>query len=328
LHPIHPTSELPGYPHTSIDIEMASLIQPVEPGISTARSTTRRYPLELKIALTLFVVFTDPVCFRAYGPWNFLWFCCLALHLTVVALWLENRLLLSMQTVGIVTIQFVWILDYLGRLFLGFCPFGLVHYVFIRSHPVLHALTLFHIWFPLLLLFVVRKTGYDRRAMLFQIPVFWFVLLICILFGPPHLNINLTTQFMDLSFAEKIATFPVSKQASEILSRYIDWRHSLPAMAVWAMDLTYILALGPLVLLLPPHLVLVRYFCKKPARQAEPSASSQASLSMRIRGWFWEYSPRALQPGFPANEAKRAQNRKFKRISKLSEYQPAPTATP
>ena len=273
------------------------------------------------------MVFTDPIYIFAYGPWNFLWFCSLALHLSLIALWLENRLLLSMQTVGIVTIQSIWTLDYLGRLFLGFCPFGLVHYVFIRSHPLLHAITLFHIWFPLLLLFLVRKIGYDRRAMLLQIPVFWLVVLFCISFAPRYLNINLTTEFMQFSIAEKIAALPISKWAGEILSRYVEWRHSLPPFTVRAMDLAYILPLGPLVLLLPAHLVLVRYFCKKSASQAEMSVSIRGSRWMRIRSWFWESSPQAVRPGFLSIEIGRTQIKKHKTVYKQGEYQPVPIIT-
>ena len=311
-----------------IDIHMASLISSVETGTWRPGSSRPRYPLELKIALTLFVICADFISAWVYGPWNFLWFCNLALHLTLIALWLENRLLLSMQAVGIVTMQSVWTLDYLARLFLGFYPLGLVHYVFIGSHPLLHALTLFHIWLPLLLLFVVRKTGYDRRALLLQLPVFWLVLLICIRFAPPTLNINLTTEFMEFSFVEQITALPISKWAGDSLSRYIEWRQSLPPLAVQGMDLTYMLTLGPLVLLLPAHLVLVRYFCKKSTNPAEFSMSVQASPWMRLRRWFWESPMQARQPGFLTVATAGTQYKKQQSINMQREYQQASAGSP
>ena len=50
-------------------------------------------PLTVKILYTLFVCILVPTYWRRYGLANFLWFSDLALLLTMVALWLENRLL-------------------------------------------------------------------------------------------------------------------------------------------------------------------------------------------------------------------------------------------
>src|SRR5262245_46866601 len=54
-----------------------------------------RIPLWVKAAYTLFVLTLVPVYWVAYGPTNFLYFCDVALLMTVPALWLENALLAS-----------------------------------------------------------------------------------------------------------------------------------------------------------------------------------------------------------------------------------------
>lgn len=44
-----------------------------------------------------------PVYWKTYGPTNFLYFCDIALIMTLFALWLESALLVSAAAVGIVT---------------------------------------------------------------------------------------------------------------------------------------------------------------------------------------------------------------------------------
>src|SRR5215472_14225232 len=92
----------------------------------------RRLPLEPKIALTVFVAVLVPLYLAHpnYGLRNFLYLCDIALLLTLVGVWLENRLLLSMQAVGILTIQAVWCVDYFAYYILGGCPFGMAGYAF------------------------------------------------------------------------------------------------------------------------------------------------------------------------------------------------------
>ena len=52
--------------------------------------------LALKIAYTAFMAVLIPVYWHYYGPTNFLYFCDVALILTLIAIWPENALLISM----------------------------------------------------------------------------------------------------------------------------------------------------------------------------------------------------------------------------------------
>ena len=61
----------------------------------------RRIAIWVKALYTLFMAVLVPFYFVQYGPLNFLWFCDVALLVTLAALWLESPLLASMQAVAI-----------------------------------------------------------------------------------------------------------------------------------------------------------------------------------------------------------------------------------
>src|SRR5437762_974411 len=69
--------------------------------------------LWVKLPYTLFVMVLVPYYWHAYGPMNFLYFCDVALLLTLVALWTESRLLASTQAVAILLPQMIWVIDLL-----------------------------------------------------------------------------------------------------------------------------------------------------------------------------------------------------------------------
>jgi hypothetical protein len=49
----------------------------------------------------------------------------------------------------------------------------------------LRALSLFHGWLPILLIYLVWKLGYDRRALAAWTVLAWALILICFFFMPP-----------------------------------------------------------------------------------------------------------------------------------------------
>ena len=62
---------------------------------SPSSASISRLPLWSKVAYTAFVAVLVPHYWQAYGPTNFLYFCDIALLLTVVAMWTESALLAS-----------------------------------------------------------------------------------------------------------------------------------------------------------------------------------------------------------------------------------------
>ena len=63
----------------------------------------------VKVIYSLFMCVLMPFYWHAYGPTNFLYFCDLALLLTLVALWLENPLLASIAAVEILLPGTLWV---------------------------------------------------------------------------------------------------------------------------------------------------------------------------------------------------------------------------
>ncbi|KAF0174930.1 MAG: hypothetical protein FD161_3472 [Limisphaerales bacterium] len=144
----------------------------------------RRLPLAVKLGFTAFMAVLVPVYWTNYGPTNFLYFCDVALFLTLAAVWTESALLASMAAVGIVLPQLVWVLDFAAGL-CGVKLLGMTAYMFDERRSLfLRGLSLFHGWLPFLLLFLVRRLGYDRRAFSAWWALAWMLVLFCYCFMP------------------------------------------------------------------------------------------------------------------------------------------------
>lgn len=100
-------------------------------------------------------------------------------------MWLGSSLLISMCSVGILLPQCLWLADFGGNL-LGFHALGLTSYMFDRHLPILtRGLSLFHGWLPWLLVWLLARLGYDRRALSAWTGVAAGLRLVCFLFTPP-----------------------------------------------------------------------------------------------------------------------------------------------
>jgi hypothetical protein len=128
-------------------------------------SSRRRLPLTLKIACTVFVAVLVPVYGVEYGLTNFLWFSNIALLTTLVALWKESSLLASMMALAVLVFELFWNIEYFLRL-LTEMELGISGYMFDSRIPLLvRGLSLYHVVLPALLLFLLYRLGYDRRAL-------------------------------------------------------------------------------------------------------------------------------------------------------------------
>ena len=142
-------------------------------------------PLPLKLGYSGFLAVMVPVYWRHYGPTNFLYFCDVALFLALGSVWTGHPLPASMAAVGILLPQLLWCVDFVGELF-GRNLVGLTAYMFdSRRSRFLRGLSLFHGWLPLLLLYLVRRLGYDRRALLAWTALAWGLCLVCYRWLPP-----------------------------------------------------------------------------------------------------------------------------------------------
>ena len=143
------------------------------------------FPLWLKLAYTAFMCVLVPFYWDTYGPTNFLYFCDVALFLTLGALWLESPLLAGMPAVGILIPQALWVLELLAGLF-GLEITGMTAYMFDENIPRFsRGLSLFHGWLPFLLLVLVFRLGYDVRSFRRWTVLAWVLMLVCYFFLPP-----------------------------------------------------------------------------------------------------------------------------------------------
>jgi hypothetical protein len=139
----------------------------------------------VKLVYSGYVALVVPTYWITYTPWNFLYFCDVALLVTAVALWIESPLLVSMQAVAITLPQFLWVVDLLCRLVLGVHVTGVTSYMLDPRIPVfLRTLSSFHGWLPFMLLWLLSRLGYVGRALPLQIGVAIVILLVSYLFGP------------------------------------------------------------------------------------------------------------------------------------------------
>jgi hypothetical protein len=145
----------------------------------------QRIPTWVKVAYSVFVGIVVPCYWITYTPWNFLYFCDIALLVTAVAIWIESPLLVGTQAVAITLPQMLWVIDLLCRLVAGVHVTGVTAYMLDANIPVfLRALSSFHGWLPFVLAWLLSRLGYDRRALRIQSMAAVVVLLVSYLFAP------------------------------------------------------------------------------------------------------------------------------------------------
>lgn len=125
----------------------------------------RMIPLWIKITYTLYILVLVPVYWVNYGPANFLWFSDIAFLAIGAALWLENRFLASMMTVGTILVEIIWNADFFFQLVSGRPGLDIASYMFDPAIPLyLRALSGFHIILPLMELWLLSRLGYATEA--------------------------------------------------------------------------------------------------------------------------------------------------------------------
>jgi hypothetical protein len=126
-----------------------------------------------------------------YRLGNFLWFSDIALVAIVPALWIESSLLASMVAVGVLLPEVLWNVSFFTQLLTGRRITGLTDYMFEPHRPLyLRALSLFHVFLPVLLLWMVDVLGYDPLAWIAQTVLAWIVLPLSYFFTDPVDNVN------------------------------------------------------------------------------------------------------------------------------------------
>ncbi len=195
-----------------------------------------------KLAYTAFMAVLVPFYWYNYGPTNFLYFCDVALFLTLVGMWTESPLLIGMPAVGILLPQALWVVDFVSNL-LGAPMTGLTDYMFNEANPLFNrSLSLFHGWLPFWLLWLVLRVGYDRRSFAMWVGTAWLLITVCYAFmPPPPLNPDDPNTPVNINYV-----YGFDDNAAQT------WMPELVWVGVW-------MALQPLVLVGPTHVLLRRF---------------------------------------------------------------------
>ena len=148
-------------------------------------------PLWLKTSYLLWMVVWVAVYWSYHGPANFLWLCDVTNFFVAAALITESPLLFSSQATGVLVIQLVWMIDFSGRLIIGHHLIGGTEYMFDVSQPIgLRAMSLFHLFVPILLLWAIWRLGYDRRGWKLEAGIVWLILPLSFVAASPDKNLN------------------------------------------------------------------------------------------------------------------------------------------
>lgn len=185
------------------------------------------------------VIAVETFMARAEGVVHLLWFSHLGMLASVVLWWWPQRLAVSTLALTILLPELVWTLDFALGVAAGRSLTGATGYMWdARVDPDFRLLSLFHIPLPAIAWILLRRTGYDRRALATAcacaavvLPLGWW------LGGEPY-NLNWTWHFDGVA-----PPFP----------------------APWQM--LFVLLALPLAVYLPSHLALRAIDRRWPARR-------------------------------------------------------------
>lgn len=143
------------------------------------------------VAFTAWMVFWVPTILWSYGPQNFLWLCNISQFVYLYALWRRHALLASSQAGLLLIVGGVWTADFLGGVATGGQSAVMTHYMWLDEIPLIARLSsLYHIFLPVLAVFLVATLGYDRRAPWLQTGIGTVALAFTALFTEPYRNVN------------------------------------------------------------------------------------------------------------------------------------------
>jgi hypothetical protein len=200
-------------------------------------STIEAVDIGFRILFALLVAVVVPVYLVKYGPANFLWFSDIGLLGICAALWLEQRLLGSMMALAVLLPETLWLVSFVSGAIAGRSGVTtLATYMFDARIPFfLRALSgAFHFSLPPGALWLVYHYGYDGRALVAQTILAWLVLPATLWLAPPEKNVNWVRGIghpprlrmpLALHFGILMLIYPllVYLPTHWLLTRYFDW---------------------------------------------------------------------------------------------------------
>lgn len=152
------------------------------------------FPICVRVAAIAWLIVWALTYEIYWGASSFLYLCDIAVVLTCFGLALPSgttsALLISSQAVSSVLLDSLWAVDAVVRLIAHTHIIGGTEYLFDQHYPAwVRAMSLFHVVLPPVLLWAVRRTGYDRRGFQLQ-AVIGAMGMIASRFVDPAKNVN------------------------------------------------------------------------------------------------------------------------------------------
>lgn len=170
-----------------------------------------KFPGWVRWACLVWLAVWIPAYWRTWGAVNFLHVCDIAVILTCAGLWWSNSLLLSSQAVSSIAADLLWDLDAAWRLFAGHHLTGGTEYMWDARFALwVRLISLFHVVWPILLIYSLKRVRYDRRGWKLQSAIA-AAAIIAGRFCSPALNINFA--FTDPLFHRTLGPAPVHMMA-------------------------------------------------------------------------------------------------------------------
>lgn len=132
-------------------------------------SVAAKIPVWARMCSLIWLAIWTPIYWRIWGAQNFLHVCDIAVILTCLGLLFSNSLLLSSQAVSSILTNLLWDVDAAWRLFTGHPLTGGTNYMWDAHYPLwTRLLSLFHIIWPIILIWSLMHVGYKRRGFALQ----------------------------------------------------------------------------------------------------------------------------------------------------------------
>lgn len=161
----------------------------------------RNLPAVIKISYTTFVVILVPIYWVNYGPTNFLWLSDIGMLSTVYLVWFRSPLINSMMAVGVLPVELAWAVDFFGELLFNLSLINIADYMFDPEKSfLLRGLSLFHLVTPVIWIWLLRRWGYDPRALKAQTVLFWLAITATYFWAHPEKNINWVFQAREMGW--------------------------------------------------------------------------------------------------------------------------------
>lgn len=168
---------------------------PANPSAGAASARTlppvQPVPLWIKIAAIAWVAAWIPANAIYYGWTDFLHLSDIAIAVTAIGLWTSSPMLLTSQAISTLVAETVWTLDVVWGEATGRILIAGVGYMWETKYPLwLRLMSFYHALLPVLLLWAVRRVGYDRRGLKLQAAIAAVAVVAGRLWGSSKHNIN------------------------------------------------------------------------------------------------------------------------------------------